>query len=331
MRVLSLVLLAFITLSLQGQTLPSWARDCYGAELKERTRSRSMPSRVVEENELKDVLFALDLIEGKILNRFSNNIIETSEAQASMSLLRIVPASWTTSAGATTSAFIKSDLYNLFPCELEIISIINKGYGPGEPQSNILLDNGVVRIGETDNGIGVWSLPEEYAGEIARAYLYMASLYPITQWDAQGPNFFEDNEFPTIKKSTLDYLLELHFLNPPGQREIERNERIREIQGNANPFVIYPELAYFIWQYEGDNETPDMPEEPVQLKASYSYGADEWVWLKSPYVAEDAVWKVDGAVISDSKIKTSELSTGLHLLEFESALEKGTLLIEITE
>ncbi len=65
--------------------------------------------------------------------------------------------------------------------------------------------------------------PPEYSrGIIARAYLYMEATYPRYQMSAQ-------------QRQLMNAWNKMY---PPSEWEIERNERIREIQGNGNEFVM---------------------------------------------------------------------------------------------
>jgi deoxyribonuclease-1 len=59
-------------------------------------------------------------------------------------------------------------------------------------------------------------------GDIARAYLYMNHAYP---------------GLGIITKQTRPMWLRWHAADPPDAWEKERNQRIREVQGNGNPYI----------------------------------------------------------------------------------------------
>ncbi|WP_372654317.1 endonuclease I family protein [Halobacteriovorax sp.] len=68
--------------------------------------------------------------------------------------------------------------------------------------------------------------PKQYRGNIARALFYFAVRYNKKINDTQ--------EY---------FLKKWHIDDPVDELDIERNDRIMNIQGNRNPFVDYPELV----------------------------------------------------------------------------------------
>ena len=85
---------------------------------------------------------------------------------------------------------------------------------------------------------------DEYKGDFARSYFYMATRY-----------LGEDNNWPGSpmvngaepKGWALNMLGEWHISDPVSQKEIDRNNAIYGIQNNRNPFIDYPEWVYAIW------------------------------------------------------------------------------------
>lgn len=112
---------------------------------------------------------------------------------------------------------MKKDLHNLVP---EIASMIkkrgNKHFGQCEVQSDEIKECHL----KLDKKHKIIEPPEALRGMIARSYLYMAQTYPITL-------------------STQDKALYLawHQAFPPSAFEKERNERIKALQGNSNPYI----------------------------------------------------------------------------------------------
>lgn len=86
---------------------------------------------------------------------------------------------------------------------------------------------------------------DEYKGDFARAYFYMATRYEgrITNW---GGIFV--STYPNIVKWQLDMLLRWSELDPISDKEIERNDAVySSAQRNRNPFIDYPELVDLIF------------------------------------------------------------------------------------
>lgn len=67
--------------------------------------------------------------------------------------------------------------------------------------------------------------PKELRGDISRAILYMHDTYDL----------------PVI--GLIEDLKRWNQIDPPSEEEIERNQRIKEIQGNENPFITTPDRA----------------------------------------------------------------------------------------
>lgn len=89
---------------------------------------------------------------------------------------------------------------------------------------------------------------DEYKGDIARSMLYMLVRYEdkIAGWSG---TVMSGNKFPGYDQWFIDLLLKWHNQDPPGNREIIRNNYIATsaCQNNRNPFIDSPQYAYKIW------------------------------------------------------------------------------------
>ncbi len=90
-----------------------------------------------------------------------------------------------------------------------------------------------------------WEPRDEVKGDIARMLFYMAIRY-------EGPNYDlelvdkSDTHGPVLGK--LNTLLLWNLLDPPSDKERERNDKIEKLyQGNRNPFIDHPEYADILW------------------------------------------------------------------------------------
>lgn len=85
---------------------------------------------------------------------------------------------------------------------------------------------------------------DEYKGDFARTYFYMATRY-----------YGEDNSWPGSpmvngsqpKEWALDMLFQWHQEDPVSQKEIDRNNAVYDYQNNRNPFIDHPEYTNLIW------------------------------------------------------------------------------------
>lgn len=96
----------------------------------------------------------------------------------------------------------------------------------------------------------VFEPDDQYKGDLARSYFYMAACYnsQVSSWTGgNGSAVFAGNSFPVFKQWTIDLLLKWHRQDPVSQKEIDRNNAIYARQNNRNPFIDHPEMVEYIW------------------------------------------------------------------------------------
>lgn len=161
----------------------------------------------------------------------------------------LMPQSWFNEASP-----MKSDIHHIFPTDGYVNNI--RGHLPfGEVGSaNYTSLNGSKRGNNILSGYNgtVFEPIDEFKGDVARAYFYMATRYEdvISSWENAN-----DGSIPTFDGSSdqvfenwvVGMLLDWHENDPVSQREIDRNEEAYNFQGNANPFIDHPEYAEMIW------------------------------------------------------------------------------------
>ena len=99
---------------------------------------------------------------------------------------------------------------------------------------------------------------DEYKGDFARIYFYMATAYEdkIASWSSP---MLSNNKNTAYASWALQMLLRWAQQDPVSQKEIDRNNAIYGIQHNRNPFVDFPGLEQYVW---GDkNTTPFNPDD----------------------------------------------------------------------
>lgn len=93
---------------------------------------------------------------------------------------------------------------------------------------------------------------DEFKGDFARAYFYMATRYEnvIANWETNstyGDAVLNGTSDQVFESWFLTLLLSWHSQDPVSQKEIDRNDAAFNFQNNRNPFVDHPELVNSIW------------------------------------------------------------------------------------
>lgn len=92
----------------------------------------------------------------------------------------------------------------------------------------------------------VFEPDDQYKGDFARTYFYMAAAYNdrFKTWDSP---MLAGNNYPCYTTWAINLLMKWHREDPVSQKEINRNEAVSNYQENRNPFIDHPELAEYIW------------------------------------------------------------------------------------
>jgi len=117
---------------------------------------------------------------------------------------------------------------------------------------------------------------DEYKGDFARNYFYMATRYEnvISTWHANDVNaeaVLLANAYPVFETWFLNLLGEWSVADPVSQKEIDRNNAVYAIQHNRNPYIDHPEYVNQVW---GVGALPALTASPTALSGfTYSAGA----------------------------------------------------------
>ncbi len=180
-----------------------------------------------------------------------------------------VPKSWWKLNGDVEYTPAYSDMWNLYPSDGPANQA--KLNYPLGPVNTVSYNNGVTKVGGARTGYGggsskVFEPADEYKGDFARAFFYMATVYDDINWVINY--MFQKNSYPTLRDWAVDMLLDWARQDKVSQKEIDRNNIVEQYQGNRNPFVDFPELAEYIWGTrknqvfyiaEQDNSDPTPP------------------------------------------------------------------------
>lgn len=185
------------------------------------------------------------------------------------------PKSWW---GGSTDVSAYVDLNHLYPSEMRANTAkSNYPLGVVDTKNNVKFDNGVCKVGYPVNGQGggaafVFEPDDEYKGDFARTYFYMATCYQNLTW--KYSYMVAQNLYPTLTPWAVDLLMKWHRADPVSQKEIDRNEVVYGFQNNRNPFIDCPVLAEYLWGtkkgevYDGSTGTGDDPVDPPTGDAS---------------------------------------------------------------
>ncbi len=141
-----------------------------------------------------------------------------------------------------------TDLHHLRPCDVTVNSA--KGNKDFDNGGTLYTDaspyTGYAGATGCYTSTYTWEPRPEDKGDVARMIMYMAVRYEgtDTSYDLEIVDATNTSGAYYGKLSTL---LQWHTSDPPDTREMQRNNRIQERQGNRNPFIDEPQYAQYIW------------------------------------------------------------------------------------
>lgn len=186
--------------------------------------------------------------DGVIWDMYSNCVRyfpnKLGESGCSLNIEHCLPKSWW---GGTVNEAYK-DLFNLNPSDQRANSQ-KSNYAPGHVQKGDKFDNGSFRMdskAKSQYNYICWEPAEEYRGDFARTYFFMATAYEYLEWTAY-PDYISHSSYLMFSETIQQVLLDWHRADPVSDKEICRADQISNIQHNRNPFIDYPELVEYIW------------------------------------------------------------------------------------
>lgn len=239
-----------------------------------------------------------------------------------------VPQSWFSKASP-----MKSDLFHVFPTDARVNNF-RSNYPYAETSSTSYISGSTSALGRlgTSNVSGfsgtVYEPDDEFKGDIARTYFYMATRYADKCANWGGQTFSSASNGLTTAATAL--FLKWHRADPVSIKETLRNDAVYVHQHNRNPFIDYPELAEHIWGNEKGkawykSSTP-IEQTPFQDLVIYPNPAKDVVTIASE-LGETLNYRIlnlagqtviDGSTVSGSTISVSGLMDGIYLLEIQA-------------
>lgn len=170
------------------------------------------------------------------------------------------PSSWFNDATP-----MYSDLFNVYPTD-GYVNNRRSNYPYGEVSSASWTSSNGSKLGSCSfpgySGT-VFEPIDEFKGDIARTYFYMATRYEniVSSWPSNSTEcaaFYAGNNTTTFKTWAVNLLYQWHVEDPVSQKEIDRNNAVYVIQHNRNPYIDHPEWVGAIWgpTAGADEKTP---------------------------------------------------------------------------
>lgn len=175
-----------------------------------------------------------------------------------------LPKSWFNDASP-----MESDGFHIYPTDGKVNSQrSNYPYGECSGGTTLSSSGGVKALGRLGKSTfpgysgTVFEPDDEYKGDFARSYFYMAACYNsrVSSWSS---DMLAGNSYPVFKSWAVELLLKWHRQDPVSDKELKRNEAVYNRQRNRNPFIDHPELAEHIWGnktsqgWKSGSSTPD--------------------------------------------------------------------------
>ncbi|GAA74059.1 MAG: endonuclease [Colwellia sp.] len=161
------------------------------------------------------------------------------------------PKSW---FGGTNEP-MNSDVHHIYATD-GYVNSKRSNFPFGEVASATFTSTNGSKLGSASSAINytgtVFEPIDEFKGDFARAYFYMATRYEnvIGTWqnNTTASNAVLNGTSTQVFESwVVAMLINWHNADPVSQMEIDRNQAAFEFQGNRNPFIDYPEFVEMIW------------------------------------------------------------------------------------
>jgi len=236
----------------------SSAQDKQGEALMEALHHIIKDHTVLEYGDLWGAFYETDIrIDGKVWDMYSSCSFTLGSDQDKGSggtsecyvynREHSFPKSWFSDARP-----MYTDIFHLYPTDKKVNSV-RSNYPFGEVGTATYTSSNGSKLGNSSyagySGT-VFEPIDEYKGDFARTYFYMATRYydQMYSWSNVVNN---GTRHPAFEEWVVNLLLEWHTNDPVSEKEINRNNAIFEnYQHNRNPFIDHPEYALLIWSDE---------------------------------------------------------------------------------
>lgn len=252
-----------------------------------------------------------------------------------------VPQSWFSKASP-----MKSDLFHVYPTDARVNNF-RSNYPYAETSSTSYISGSTSALGHLGtssvSGISgtVYEPDNEFKGDIARTYFYMATRYADKCQNWTGGMFGSASNGLTTATAAL--LLKWHRADPVSVKETLRNDAVYVHQHNRNPFIDNPELAEYIWgNKKGESwyGTSTAVEQVAFVNLQiYPNPANHVIAVTADGVGQFsyAILDISGQLLmsgiaqSDDLISIDHLNGGIYLLQIEANAKKQVMKLVVTK
>ena len=245
-------------------------------ELRERLHEDISQHNILSYNQIRGDKAKVDIrADGKIWDIYSGYDFYLSDYCSNIDIVEgecynrehVLPKSWW---GGSTSEPMYTDLHHVYSVDA-MANDKRSAWIYDEVKSTSWSNNLGSKLGTSANWSGETAFEpvDEYKGDVARVYFYMLTCYMDKDFTQGGKGyryFSYSNGVCDFQSKSLALMLKWHRQDPVSDKEITRNAKVSDLQGNVNPFVEQPALVEYIWgtmkgkPYDCDGEV--LPPDP---------------------------------------------------------------------
>ena len=267
--------------------------------------------------------------EGYIMDMYCDQWYKVSspgEVAAGCNIEHSFAKSWW--GGGSNDAY--KDCYHLNPSNATANSS-RSNYPLGVPVKEFKSNTGSLKVGKMHHdslNVDFWVFEpkDEYKGDFARAYFYMATCYghwsngqidPVLSqyqgWrldnnDVGSKYAMQNDNYLEFQPWEQEVLIQWHRQDPVSIKEIRRMDAVSNFQHNRNPFIDYPYLAEYIWG-ERAGENVDMSQLIASSDDDFIPGVSNGLRDGSGPVEKPkhgVSWSVNGTVIAVDSVQENK-------------------------
>ncbi len=238
-----------------------------------------------------------------------------------------IPQSWFSEASPMVS-----DAFHVYPTDSKVNGI-RANYPFGEVGQVTMTTGNGSKLGSSSFSAysgTVFEPINEFKGDFARTYFYMATRYAGICKNWSGGVF--GSAFLGFTNYGKEIFLKWHRQDPVSTKEILRNNAVESVQYNRNPFIDYPELAEYIWGAKKGLEW-SMTSDISDLKIEFSISPNPVQDLLNVKTSENdlsyKIYNLNGQVLLQNSlnfgrnISISSIENGLYFIQLNSGNRKS--------